>query len=1155
MKLEKANVSRFMNEMKRQTGIDFVYDAEAVKKLPTVTVNVNNMDASRVLDNVMGKFGCTYTVKGNIISFAPKSEKRTKRYVTGTVTDANGEKLPGVLVRLKGTDCQTVTDGDGHYCLCIPTDNCSIEYTYLGMNPSSCQVHAGDSDVNRHVVLSSDNVLDELVVTGYQTISRERATGSYDIISGKDLAKRHATNLADALDGLLTGVQSTDDGRGSKKLTIRGTSTMLADATPLIVVDGFPVMNNESGNSENANIYALESINPNDVESVTVLKDAAAASIWGARSANGVIVITTKHGKKSDNWNVEAFQDVSIGRKQSISQIANQATSSQMINYERWCFENEMTGESYVRSMDNLYNAISYSRLLMYEGYQWGTITEDEMNSQLATLSSLSNKKQISKYLLKTPVTSRTDVSIQGGVGPWTTRASLDYQFEKGGFVGHHDNVWKFDWNNSCDIGNRLTLRLGLNLVSSNLHSSQLDYTDITNLAPYEMLLNDDGSYASNYHPSYNTDVLSMFDWSQFTYSNMNYNLLQEARTRTKRVTSTLMRTQLGLDVKIIEGLRFSSKFQYETNYNRTRLVNGEESFYTRFNVNYYTPGDMLGNALGSSALPAGDMIVNSRGKNHSALFRNDFSLDRVFGGKHAVAAVLGNEISNYYYKAWTNPYLWGVTSTSDGQVGASGYVETMDGSTSTIIGVPAEGRAHVFDSWNHNRYVSFYGNASYMYDERYGISASARSDASNLITSEAKYRWSPLWSVGAMWNISNEKWMSDVKPIDRLTLRLTYGKNGNAASSSSARTTINTNASYPDDYTGYYPGTIYDYGNSTLRWEKTATWDAGLDFALLNNHISGSFDAYYKKSTDVLGSVPVAAVHGTTSAVFNNSEIVNKGFELSLGGNIDVGSVNLSAMATYSYNYNKVTKLYNDVQTLSDMLNAYYVEGYPMASIFKMEYAGTENGVPLIQGNDGNTYSIADLSIYDMDWKDLLHYEGTSISPHTLGVSLGVTWNDLSLNAYMTGRFGGKMQMPTFNYYTIDNWGGKIVTSAQVADVMNDDGTIITNPKNNLALPTVDDEGNAIDVNTYGYWGYTYNTLAWRVESASYLYLSEIDLNYTLPASLFVNSWLKGVDVYGKVENVGLLWAANSKNYYPEYLPGNYKPERLFTIGAKVRF
>lgn len=1080
-----------------------------------------------------------------------------QRTVYGTVTDEKGEPLVGVVIKQKGGQ-SALTDSKGTYRVTIPDGNAQLTFTYLGMNDMIVTFDEKDKGGKLNIRLAdASHDLDEVVVTGYQTISRERATGSYSIIKGDELTKRHATNLADALDGLTSGIQSTDDGQGNKRFTIRGTNTMLADNTPLVVVDGFPIMDNSStSNGTNPNLSALQRINPEDVESVTVLKDAAAASIWGARSANGVIVITTKKNKQKNSLSVEGNTQLTIGQKQDVAHLTNLATSSQMINYQRWCFENGMLGSEYTGSMTSLYNAINRSELLMYEGYRWGTITQDEMNAQLSQLSALSNRKQIKDEMLRTPINSSTTATISGNVGKWNTRASVNYIYDAGDFIGHRDNTWRINWDNNYHPVKWLGLNVGLNLVQSNRHSSQVSWADIANLSPYEMLLNDDGSYASNYHATYNTDVLSRYDWSGFTYSNMNYNLLQEARLRNQRIVNTQMRTQLGLEIDIIDGLQFNSKFQYETSHARTRNYNGEESFYTRYTVNHFTPGDLEGNAIGESALPAGAIIINSRNKNHSALFRNDLTLNKVFGEKHAVAAVAGNEISNYYYNSWTLPYLYGVTATNAGTPGRYGYVDTMDGSQGTIYGVPTQGKAHVVDSWNHDRYVSFYGNASYMYDERYGISASARSDASNLITKEAKYRWSPLWSVGAMWNIANESWMKDKTPFDRLTLRVTYGKNGNAASSSSAYTTINTQASNVDEYTGKYPATIQDYGNPSLRWEKTASTDIGLDMSLFGGALYTTFDYYNKKSTDVLGSVAVAGVTGTSEAVFNNAELNNRGFELSIGGTVGLGSdFTVGGDFTWSYNKNKVTKLYNEVNNVSDMMNAYYIPGYPMSSLFKMRYGGMKNGIPQILDKNGNSYDISDYSIYDMDWHDFLEYKGTTIAPHTLNLTLNATWKDLSLSMYFNGRFGGKMQMPTFNYIYPDSYGGKESISAQVADVMNPDGTLIANPKNNMPLPTVDDEGNAIDISNYSTWSMAFNTFGMRVESADYIYLQEIDLSYTLPSKLFKGLWLKGVDVFGKLENVGLLWTANSKDYNPLYLPGSYEPQMQFTIGANVKF
>ena len=1156
LSLQKVNVKDFFAEMKKQTGLDFICSSELVKKLPTVTVNAKATSAERVLDQVLSELGCKYSVNGSIITITANHVKDSRRLISGIIKDENGEVLPGANIRVKGTSLQTFTDVDGYYQMEVPSDNCEIEITYLGMNPQSFFLSKGNLAVKRNIRMDSDNRLDEVVVTGYQTISKERATGAYSIVSSKDLEKRHATNLSQALDGLVAGLQGNNDGRGGKRFTIRGTGTLMADVTPLIVVDGFPIIDNSSVAADsNPNLNALERLNTDDIESITLLKDAAAASIWGARSANGVIVITTKKANRNNKWTVDAGTQFSIATKPDVQQLTNLATSEQTINYMRWMYENNMVSSPFTTSIDNLYRPITQADLLMHQGYLTGTLSMDEMNTQLNRLAQLDNRQQIKDNLLKSVLRNQTNVAVSGNIDKWRTRVSMEYNYDSGNFLGSNDNMWKLDWRNDYELNKFLSFTAGVNLVHSNRHTSLVNIGSISELAPYEMLLNEDGSYASNVHNSYSTYILqTLFDWSGFTYHDMNYNLLQDARSRRSRTVNTQARTQLGLQVNIIEGLHFNSKFQYETSHYRQKDVNGEESFYTRFNVNNYTPTDNIGNALGPSALPAGDIVINRNGKNRSALFRNDITFDRVFGEKHAINAVVGNEVSNYYYQTWTHPYLYGVKDNNPGTPGMPGYFDTISGSQSTIGGVPANGKEYVYSTWNHNRFVSFYGNASYMFDDRYGLSFSARSDASNLITSEPKYRWSPLWSVGAMWNMANESWLKDNHAINRLTLRLTYGKNGNAATSSSARTTINTNSSGVDEMTGQYPGSISDYGNPTLRWEKTAITNFGIDFSLFNNHLFGSVDYYNKKSTDVLGSVAIASVNGTSYATFNNAELTNNGVEVSLGTTANLGDFRFSGNLTYAYNKNKVTKLYTEGNTVSEMMNAYYVPGYPISPIFTFDYSGLMNGVPSFQDVNGTRYSITDFSVYYMNWQDMLHYQGTTVAPHTAGLNLNVQWKDISVSAYFNGRFGGKMLMPKFGYNYYDVWYGKTSISQQVTDLMDAQGKPIMNPERDMPLPTVDDEGNPIDVQSYGIYSMYTRSINTSVEDASYIYLNEINIDYAVPHSLFGNGWIKGMNIFGKIENVGLIWSANSKHYHPEYLPGMYKPTLTFTLGANIK-
>ncbi len=1155
--LQKAGVKTFFAEMKKQTGLDFICSSELVRQLPLVTVNVKDVPAKRVLSDVLTQLGCKFTIDGSIVTITHRDRSGRIRRIQGMVRDDQGEPLLGAIVRVKDGSEQVVTDMDGHYVINAPTGACQLEYAYLGMLTHTADFAQGTADLRQNVRLVSDNRLGEVVVTGYQTISKERATGSYSIVKKDDIQKRHTSSLSKALEGLVAGMQGNDDGRGGKTFTIRGVNTMNADTQPLIVIDGFPIMDNPSeGAKSNPNMSAMERINTDDIESITFLKDAAAASIWGARSANGVIVITTKKGRKGEKkWNIEASTQLSIAKKQDVAHLTDLATSQQMINYQRWMFEKDMVSGGYTRNMDNLYRSMTQSELAFYQGMNWGTISTEEMNRQLSAYAALSNRQQIKDNLLKSPIQSKTNVALSGGIGNWGTRFSAEFTHDEGDFIGSRDNTWKLDWQNDYRLNKHIAFSLGLNLMNANRHSSVMSLSNIAELSPYEMLLNEDGSYASNFHSSYNSDVLlSMFDWSGFSYKNMNYNLLQEANTRQQRTTNTALRTQVSMQIDIIDGLRFNSRFQYESSRYKRRQTNSEESFYTRYQVNYYTPGDLSGTALGQSALPKGSIIVNGRGRNYSSLFRNDITFDRVLAEKHAINAVVGNEISNYHYESWTNPYLFGVTANSEGQVGQTGYFDTMDASQSTISGVPAQGKEHVVDSWNHNRFVSFYGNASYMYDERYGLSVSARSDASNLITSEAKYRWSPLWSIGAMWNIANESWLKESDLVNRLTLRLTYGQNGNAATTSSARTTIKTESSYPDEWTGVYPGSIYDYGNPTLRWEKTAITNVGLDFSLFNNHLFGSVDYYYKKSTDVLGQVAIAGVNGTTYATFNNAEMLNKGLELTLGANGTFGDFSVSGTLTYAYNKNKITKLYTEASNLSDFLNSVYIPDYPISPMFTFEYGGVKNGVPTLLDTEGTHYDLNDFSIYYLPWQQVLHYQGTAIAPHTAGLNLTVGWKSLTLSAFVNGRFGHKMTMPQFTYDYISEWSPKTNVQAEIAELMDASGKVITNPSGHLPLPTVDDEGNPVGLMQYNAWSMYRNSLDITTEDASYIYLSEIDLNYQLPRKWLGNGWVKDVSIFGKVENVGLLWTANSKGYHPEYLPGSYCPQPTFSFGASVR-
>lgn len=1151
----QAALEQILKDVKRQTGCMVFYNSQLLKGR-RATVQAVNETVNKVLTQAFSGTGLQYTITDNtIVISAPKGHNQTitggRRTVSGRIVDSQGAVLAGATVRVPGTAEGVITDSEGRFSLNVPAGVQQIDITFIGMKPLTLTLgHRSQYNVTMH---EDSNMLDDVVATGYQTLSRERATGAYSQLKSDDISRRHATEFSTLLDGLIAGAQGTDDGRGGVSYQIRGTGTMVGDRTPLVVVDGFPLMDISSSAADmNPAISALEKINPADVESVTVLKDAAAASIWGARSANGVIVITTKKGKHK-RLEVEVGTQLSVGAKQNMSQVLNVASAADMIRYQRLCFDrNWISNEYQGASIGQLTQPITASELLLYQGLRWGTITEDEMNSRLDQLAALSNRSQIKDNFFNNPAVWQTNASISGGTGGYSTYASIRYQHDTGDFIGSRQNSFMVNWNNSYDFNKYVTLTVDLGLQHENAHRSQISASDLQELSPYEMLFNADGSYAPQIR-NYNTSVLDLFNWQDFTYHDMSYNMLQEARTRNQRTVNDSYRAQLGLKVNITEGLTFNSKFQYEMNRYKRRLYSSEQSFNTRMQVNYFTPCDYDGNVLdgAQSVLPAGGIVQPSDGRKTGVVFRNDLSFDHTFGNLHNVTAVLGSEVSNYRSSMFSRPYLYGSRDSrgTAGQVMDSEYYQTLEGSTSMIPGAAKDGHDYLSRTLNYNRYVSFYGNASYIFNDRYGLSLSARSDASNLITSEPKYRWSPLWSVGLLWNAHNEDFIKRAAFIDRLTLRATYGQNGNASTASSARTTINTNISSPDDATGIYYGEISDYGNPTLRWEKTATTNIGLDFAFFNNHLFGSVDYYDKRGTDILGTVTMSAVNGTSTATYNNAEMLNRGVELTLGATTDIGTVKLTGTLTYAYNKNRITRLYRELPTVSDVLNAEFVQGYPMGAIFTFRYAGmNEEGVPLIyngttgdNGHEGTT-TIDDINIWYDGSPAMVKYQGTTVSPHTAGLSLNVEWAGFSLSALLNGRFGGKMRMPSFRYNDLSSYG-KANYTAQLHDVLSGSSSM-------LPLP-----GEGVDSYVYSNWNLFYNCLDINIEDASYVYCREVVLNYTFPKLNGAQKLVKGLGLFCKVENLGLLWSANSKHYNPEYLPGTTAPTLTYTIGAKVSF
>lgn len=1153
--LSKKNITlqQLFKEIKAQSGYDFLYEPQELRNFKRININVEGAELKTILDGVFDKQTLTYVIDQNTIVVSRKNrpffdvllDSFKLISIKGKITDEKNIPLVGATVKVKGVGKSAITNSEGEFELAGVERKMVLIVSYVGYKTKEVTIE--ESTVFNIEMEPESSNLEQVMVTGYQTISKERATGSFTQIGRDVLNNRPVSNLSSALQGTVAGLQAKEKEDGSFDFLIRGNSSLYADKNPLVVVDGFPVSASD-----------FSDINPNDVESVTVLKDAAAASIWGARAANGVIVVVTKKLKGASKLKVEANVFTRISDKLNLNQVLTQANSADQVAYERRAYENNWAVYGYSGSFNNLQNSLTLAQELLY-GNRDGKVSTVDMNAGLDRLSKTNNRSQIQNLLTQRAILDQFNVNLQSGTERSKSYTSIMYEKNKGNYVKNKYDRFNFNFNNSYALTKFLNFNFTTNLQYKKNENSGATIDEIQALSPYEMLLNPDGSYGTNLN-TYNREQLALIPSDKFPYSDWSYNLLREVRGRSKTNQTLNARIQAGLNIKIVDGLTFDTKIQYERVKNDYKDYFDESTFYVRNLVNSMTSYNNNTSTIGKSYIPKGGIL---QGRNmeiypgyyedipntdqESYVFRNQFNFDKNINTKHNISVIAGTEISKSTTNSRANPYAYGYYadrlqsttppygygSSVDPFIGLGGYPGVIVPGGNTIFG------------WELRKFVSFYGNASYNYDNRYTLSGSIRSDASNFITDDPKLRWSPLWSVGAKWNLRNENFLNNINGLDRLELRLTYGKNGNVESSTSTKALLNVGTSL-NPSTGTITAYIADKGNPKLRWEKTTSTNLGVDFALFGNKLFGALDIYNKKGEGIIGIIALPAATGTKSQKFNNAGITNRGVEITLGTNVTIPNtpIHYSTSFTYAYNNNKVNSLYNPSQYVYEYLNGTYVEGRPVNAVYSIDYKGMNNGVPQFAGPNGSLYSANDLQLVYYTLGSYLNennYEGTATPPHTMGWVNNIEVGHFTLTAVFNGKFGGVYRNPTFNYGSAYVGTGKIFVNQYVNDVL-------------AGNPNIPGFANPNETNLYLWDRYT-PYLSSLIESSSYIECKEITLGYTLSKRLLKAMKVENIKVFAQTRDLGLIWGANSKGYNPDWLPGTNRPQQTYTFGINLQF
>lgn len=1147
LKMKDVSLVEVFNEITRKTGYDFLYNYDVVQHKGNVSVNAKTVQLKTLLRDLLSSKDLEYEFKDDVIivrnrtdefvQVIPQSVK--KRTVVGTVKDSKGEPIPGASIIVKGTQTGVATDIDGKFEIRVDdVAGVIFQISFVGMKNK--EVKLGTSNVLNVVLESDTKALEEVIVTGYQTISRERATGAFDIVSVAQITKP-TSDIATRLIGTTAGVQNRLDSNGKLVFEIRGQTSLNTDnARPLVVVDGFAVEDEFS------------SINPNDVESITILKDAAAASIWGARSANGVIVVTTKKGKqettKGARVNVSAFAKIS--RKLDLDTYRPFASSADVVDYEQRGFSTNFFGGPWSPIDDSYTNAQSgYSQAVVaMNEHRLGFISESDMNKVLEKLKMQDNKSQIKKYLLQLPVTQQYNVNISGVTDRMTNMLSLMYENEKNNFKENNTDRFLVNYRTNVKLFKWLDFNFSGMLQYNEIDNSG-SRNGILGLFPYDMLVGENGERISVPHNYYMPILERHVPMEKFPYADWTYNPITEIENQKLMTKQLNARIQTGLVVSLWKGLSLDSKIQYEMYNTNIENIYNDKTFYVRSTVNQASTWDHKIDKI-TANLPVGGIKEMSKEEIRAYSFRNQLNFNYTFADKHDVSVIVGTEVNQRVKQTTSYPLTYGY----DDDRLTVGLFPNGPTKTKNWMGWSQTFNYTNAFSYTTDRYFSLFGNASYTFDGKYTASGSIRTDASNLITDDPKYRYAPFWSVGLGWQIGKENFMKDFAWLDRLNIRVTYGYNGNVDKSTSFRPLISVSATQ-NTYTHEITSSVSSFGNPSLRWEKTGTWDVGVDYSFWGGKLCGKLDVYNKQGKDLITSMTIPAVNGTKSQKLNTAKMANRGLELEVGSTLSIlgADITWTGSLNFSYNKNKIISLYKATYNAYDLYGggtSAYVEGHNSNSLWTFKYAGVvnkgtddnPNWQPVVQGAGEDLYDFTTWT--PGDGRDYMLDMGTKVAPYTLGYSNTFKIFDFDLSFIITGKFGHKFKRCSFNYPSMS--GGSAKPNKMYKEVLEAD------PMKMIPIPFDKEEPR------YYFWDRFYPYMDYLVESASHIRIQEVNITYNMPSRWLSKIGIASFQIYAQGNNLH-TFVKNKYDEDPEYPTnmngGTIRPRASYTLGLKFNF
>ncbi|MCK7554501.1 SusC/RagA family TonB-linked outer membrane protein [Chitinophaga sedimenti] len=906
-------IENVLSVIEKQTGYTFQYDARLLELSRKVTINAHNKPVAEVISLLFGQT-LVMELDGPLILLLPNKEdpgvSNKGITVNGKIITDDGTPVIGANVMVKGSAMRAMANTDGRFALTDVPAGATLTISSIGFKTRDFIVTQTRPVIRLDMQVQQMKAL-EVVSNGYQFVQQGKITGSVEKVPNALFNRTMSTDVLSRLEGTVPGLVFNRY-LGSKQanfLSVRGVSTIGttngADAQPLIIVDNFPY----DGNMDN--------INPNDIESVTVLKDAASSSIWGARAGNGVIVYTTKKGGYDKKLRTSFTTNIMVGGKPDLY-YHDQFPSSEFIEVERMLFDKGF----YNNMLNNTATRPVVSPVVeLLAAVKAGTMDATVAEKKIAEYKRNDVRKDYEQYLLQPSVRQQYAINASGGGQRLNYYFSAGYDKVRHSSVGDAMERMSFRSSINGRVTKKLEIETGVAFVETDTKDNGIDLPLRTatlgigttslnkTLYPYAQLADENGrplptlmSFRQRFLDTVGAGKI--LDW--------NYRPLDELSLNDNTTKLNDVVLYLGARYELFKSLHLDLKYQYEEANSKRKDEHALASFFTRSMINLVTP---TGGDSSQSLVPYGAILDYYKDNLNSQNLRAQLNYGQIFSGNHIVDFILGGEVKQLRQRGNSGRF-YGYDK--DGPVFSeepkSFTTPTYYGLQGTLYTIPD--LASLTGSLS--RFVSLYANGTYSYDKRYVFTGSVRRDASNVYGVATNAKWKPLWSIGTGWVISKEHFY-DVDWLPLLKVRVAYGYSGNSNVNVAGIATVQTVGN--NLYSGLPALSLSNVPNPDLRWEQVRTLNFGLDL-VASNRITASIEYYRKNSEDLISPAPVSLLSGFKALTLNSAAFKAHGFDLNINTLNLKGVLNWQTAFILSYNQTKL----RTYATASDRANSAFI-------------------------------------------------------------------------------------------------------------------------------------------------------------------------------------------------------------------------------------